>query len=205
MAITEQQVRDALQTLIDPNTRKDYIAGKSVKSVKIDGHDVAVDIGLGYPAKSQLEPIRDQIIAKLKTLPGVGNVSVSVTMNIIKHAVQRGVKLVPGIKNIIAVASGKGGVGKSTTAVNLALALAADLPKIDVVVSDISMPHMNGISLAKALRETYGDVKVVFVTGYHVDHAQLGPHAGLLNKPFLKSDLIRMVEHVVPPVPTAAA
>lgn len=86
-----------------------------------------------------------------------------------------------------------------------ALALAAEMPHIDVVVSDISMPHMNGISLARALRETYGDVKVVFVTGYHVDHAQLGPHAGLLNKPFLKSDLIRMVEHVVPPVPTAAA
>ena len=75
----------------------------------------------------------------------------------------------------------------------------------DVITLDVEMPHMNGISLAKALRETYGDVKVVFVTGYHVDHAQLGPHAGLLNKPFLKSDLIRMVEHVVPPVPTAAA
>ena len=172
--VTQSQVETAIKDVIDPYLEKDLVSTKSIKGIAVDGSKVNVEVVLGYPAKGSKDALAAKLKEKIVAVPGVSDVNVNITSKIAAHGVQKGVKPIEGIKNIIAVASGKGGVGKSTVAVNLALALSVEGAKVGILDADIygpSQPRMLGV---KAKPESKDGRTLEPVVSYELQAMSIG-------------------------------
>jgi ATP-binding protein involved in chromosome partitioning len=173
-AVSQLQVETALKELIDPYLDKDLVSSKTVKNIATDDGRVNIDVQLGYPAKGYQAELTRRIKEKVAAIPGVSDIAVNISTKIVTHTVQKGVKPLQNIKNIIAVASGKGGVGKSTVTANLALALSAEGAKVGILDADIygpSQPRMLGV---QGKPESKDGRSLEPIVSYHIQSMSIG-------------------------------
>jgi len=176
--VTEQSIKNILAAINEPFLKKDYVSLGFFKSVSLNGNNLVVSLGISDPLNKNLEPVKTQIINSIKSNhPELTDVKINFGLGILDHKNEKKSALLPNIKNTIAVASGKGGVGKSTVAVNLAVALAQKGAKVGLIDADIygpSIPLMFGTK-DKPMLAKEGDKNKMFpVTAHGVKLMSIG-------------------------------
>ncbi len=172
--VSQQQVETALKAVIDPYLEQDLVAAKAVKNIAVDGGKVTVDVELGYPAKGYVADLSAKLKEKVAAIAGVKDVAINFSSKIVAHGVQKGVKPIEGVRNIIAVASGTGGVGKSTVAVNLALALSAEGASVGILDADIYGPSQPTMLGSKMKPESKDGKSLEPIMSYHLQSMSIG-------------------------------
>ncbi len=172
--LTVDNINNILSSVVDKYTEQDIVSSNSINNIDINGDKVEITIELNYPAKGYHDELSKQITDTLAA-NGINNASVKIETKIVKYSTQKGVEILSEVKNIIAVASGKGGVGKSTTSVNLALALQAEGAKVAILDADIygpSQPRMLGVSKLKP--DTSAEGKLLPILGHGMQSMSIG-------------------------------
>ena len=174
MQASTDAIKTALAGVLDINLERDLVSAEMVRDIQIDGDNVRISLQMGYPAGGYIDALRDAVRERLRQLPGVQGIDLDIDTDIRSHAVQRGVKPLDNIKNTIAVASGKGGVGKSTTAVNLALALHAEGAKTGILDADIYGPSQPRMLGCRAKPDSLDGKSIEPNISYHLQSMSIG-------------------------------
>ena len=172
--LTVDNINNILSSVVDKYTEQDIVSSNPINNIDIDADKVTITVELNYPAKGYHDELSKQITDALAD-NGIDNASVNIETKIVKYSTQKGVEILSEVKNIIAVASGKGGVGKSTTSVNLALALQAEGAKVALLDADIygpSQPRMLGVSKLKP--DTSAEGKLLPILGHGMQSMSIG-------------------------------
>ena len=174
MAVREETVLEALKAVRDPDLNRDIVSLKFIKNLKIDGGRVAFTIELTTPACPVKDQMRDQARAVVAAIPGVTSVEIEMTAQVRSTATpEAGKAQVPGVKNIIAVGAGKGGVGKTTVAVNLAIALSQSGGRVAMIDGDIYGPNVP-IMLGLQTQLTTDGQKIMPAEQYGIQIVSMG-------------------------------
>lgn len=173
MLVTEGQVLNSLRSVEDPDLKKDVVSLGFIKNLKVEGGRVSFELELTTPACPMKDQLKTAAEEAVKRIEGVTEVNVEVTSSVSSHRIPGNEEILPGVKNIVAVASGKGGVGKSTVSVSLAVAMAKTGAKVGLLDTDIygpSIPIMMGVTEKPEIR---GD-KLIPIVKYGVSLMSIG-------------------------------